>query len=455
MDVLAGKNLLRSLKEISAYLGCDERTCYRWEKRLGMPVHRADEGTSKSRVFAYKDELDRWFQSTFTNSHPPAPSRPSPRPYVRWVLAGLVPVLAAAVFMIVRPGTSRSGQPVDFHIRGTTLIILGENGKELWRKDLKIEGLEGEDFYRIYFQVADRSQTSIRLPSLVIKDINGDGRNEVLFAVQKRTDSFGEGTLYCFDSRGRELWHFAAGAEMRFGGRTYSADYRIYGFSTHDFNRDGHQEIAVISYHYPQWPCQLALLDCRGRKIGEFWNSGYLNDISFQDLDGDGREEMIVSGVNNQYGGCLIVFDPRHVEGCSPQSGEFRADALPQGSEKYYLLFPRTDLSLARGDIVEGLDHFGITSNKHIEAETVYDLIFELGFDLRCLYVDWGHSFMIKHNELRAKGKIRSALDNAYRESLKNGIRYWDGSRFVAEAVPDLANVSAKKAGAPPLNNRR
>ena len=51
--------LLGSWKEIASYLGVDKRTCYRWEKKLGLPIHRF-EGTQRSRVFAHKDELDRW-----------------------------------------------------------------------------------------------------------------------------------------------------------------------------------------------------------------------------------------------------------------------------------------------------------------------------------------------------------------------------------------------------------
>jgi tetratricopeptide (TPR) repeat protein len=53
------ERLLQSWKEISKYLNCSLRTCHRWEENLDLPVHRLD-GTPKARVFAYKDELDRW-----------------------------------------------------------------------------------------------------------------------------------------------------------------------------------------------------------------------------------------------------------------------------------------------------------------------------------------------------------------------------------------------------------
>ena len=53
------ENLLSSWKEIAAYLDCNVRTCLRWEKNHGLPVHRIDP-TSRSTVFAYTEELDEW-----------------------------------------------------------------------------------------------------------------------------------------------------------------------------------------------------------------------------------------------------------------------------------------------------------------------------------------------------------------------------------------------------------
>jgi len=53
-----GRKRLDSWKEIAAFFGRDERTVNRWEKELGLPVHRLP-GT-KGRVYAYTDELKAW-----------------------------------------------------------------------------------------------------------------------------------------------------------------------------------------------------------------------------------------------------------------------------------------------------------------------------------------------------------------------------------------------------------
>jgi len=50
---------LDSWKEIAAFFDRDERTVNRWEKDLGLPVHRMP-GRAKGPVYAYADELAAW-----------------------------------------------------------------------------------------------------------------------------------------------------------------------------------------------------------------------------------------------------------------------------------------------------------------------------------------------------------------------------------------------------------
>jgi len=53
---------LDSWKEIAAYLKRSVRTAHRWEKHEGLPVHRHEHKELGS-VFAYKSELDAWFDT--------------------------------------------------------------------------------------------------------------------------------------------------------------------------------------------------------------------------------------------------------------------------------------------------------------------------------------------------------------------------------------------------------
>jgi len=60
---MENKKILESWKEIAVYLNRTEKTCRRFEQELKLPVHRLEE-TPKARVFAYKEEIDRWIKES-------------------------------------------------------------------------------------------------------------------------------------------------------------------------------------------------------------------------------------------------------------------------------------------------------------------------------------------------------------------------------------------------------
>src|SRR3954471_19979906 len=61
-------NVLSSWKEIAAYVGRSIRTVQRWERELGLPVHRPN-GKTDGVVIALPAELDAWVKAMPTTSH--------------------------------------------------------------------------------------------------------------------------------------------------------------------------------------------------------------------------------------------------------------------------------------------------------------------------------------------------------------------------------------------------
>lgn len=59
---MRNSEILDSWKAIADYLDRKIRTCYRWEKELGLPVYRIDNDSSRSKVFTYKSEIDQWLR---------------------------------------------------------------------------------------------------------------------------------------------------------------------------------------------------------------------------------------------------------------------------------------------------------------------------------------------------------------------------------------------------------
>jgi len=93
------KDVLDSWKEISAYLERDVKTCQRWEKRLGLPVHRYDEDSTRSKVFAYKSEIDRWMETRARERI----REGALSPWRKWKAAGSIGlgIVALAVFAVL------------------------------------------------------------------------------------------------------------------------------------------------------------------------------------------------------------------------------------------------------------------------------------------------------------------------------------------------------------------
>jgi TolB-like protein len=86
-------NILQSWKEISAYLDRDVRTCHRWEDELGLPIYRIDENSPRSKVFAYKSEIDEWLREK-ANNH-----QDEKRPAI-WTNRGVIAGLAVGFLLL-------------------------------------------------------------------------------------------------------------------------------------------------------------------------------------------------------------------------------------------------------------------------------------------------------------------------------------------------------------------
>jgi len=85
-------DILHSWKDISTFLDRGVRTCIRWERELGLPVHRIDEESSRSKVFAYKSEIDQWLKERSNNKNNDA------RPI--WRNKGLIIGLTVGSFLL-------------------------------------------------------------------------------------------------------------------------------------------------------------------------------------------------------------------------------------------------------------------------------------------------------------------------------------------------------------------
>jgi hypothetical protein len=223
--------------------------------------------------------------------------------------------------------------PASLDVEGSVLTVKNAAGKELWEHD--------------FGAVLTRKRYAADQHRFLFRDLNGDGRRELLFGVSENALPRLSGRLFCFDSKGRVLFTVRTGRRITFGNETYEDHYRIAFVDAQDLDGDGTTEILTISHQYPWFPCVLNVWSLKGEKLGEYWHAGQLERLDYHDVDRDGIREIFAHGQNNEYQcAVLAVLAPSAVRGASPQirGGSYEAGGVITGQERYYLRFPQSEI---------------------------------------------------------------------------------------------------------------
>ena len=113
---MRNEEILDSWKAISEYLDRDIRTCARWEKELRLPIYRFDKDSSRSKVFAYKLEIDEWLKEKTNHKEIQKKSFIEKR----WAKVGLVSavvlLLAVSASIFIANGNFSSYNPESLSI---------------------------------------------------------------------------------------------------------------------------------------------------------------------------------------------------------------------------------------------------------------------------------------------------------------------------------------------------
>lgn len=267
--------------------------------------------------------------------HPPDP-QVNPRRGLKIfaVIAALAAALGIGAYISLRILAAHD-QPKFGRLDGSTLVILNAEGKELWRKVFP------EGFWSNWYYPQG---------PVWIGDLEGKGHTSVLFVYSPASspESPHPSTLVCYSDRGKEKWRWTPGRELpELAGSP--ATYLTHALGVLKATEGKPPRIVVLSQHDPWWPSQIAILDSNGKTISEYWHSGGLNSMVLADLDGDGREEIIATGVSEyDHQATLVVLDSDRVFGASTEVRPgFQIHGFGVAQERLRLLFPRSDLNRA------------------------------------------------------------------------------------------------------------
>ncbi|HEX4960765.1 MAG TPA: protein kinase [Thermoanaerobaculia bacterium] len=199
---------------------------------------------------------------------------------VRWVgAAALLAVFATAVWLWMD-----SRQPQFSHlipVEGGGVVALDTQGRELWRKpELALD----HNFADLHLKRDRRHYLAAVLRSRGLYDPQWMSRLSILNA-----------------DTGKVLKSVTLpSAHESFPG--FANQYGTF-VRTLDLDRDGTDEVLISYCHEPWWPSYTVLYEPR-RDLARviFVGSGHHTVLDAADVDGDGRPEVILSGINNRMG---------------------------------------------------------------------------------------------------------------------------------------------------------
>jgi hypothetical protein len=369
------------------------------------PLEKGAPDTSCSNSLAYRAfpaangvEESRWMvpepRDGSENTAPPAVSRASGLTALKIVAA--IATVGVAVFVLIRM-LAVDDRPQSGRLEGSTLIISNASGQELWRKSFS------DGFWPSYYAQG-------LAPRIWFGDLDGNGHFEVLLAYHPGLNPISRSaTLICYADRGKEKWRWTPGRALpELGGSPATFDIR--DFVVLKGWPKAHSRIVVSSSHVPFYPNQIAILDANGKMTSEYWHSGHLIHLTLADLDGDGREEIIATGISNGYhAATLVVLDPDRVFGASTEAArpEIQIHGMSVAQERVRLLFHRSDLNKV-------LETYNIGQEATVERGRIRFSVLECSMHPGCLiWYEFDRNFHLVSVE--ADDHFRSAHTEFYR----------------------------------------
>ena len=154
------------------------------------------------------------------------------------------------------------------------------------------------------------------------------------------------GRILCLDrANGDTIW--SAGPDITLieeaFGRTLvrKANFSCNEVKFGNIDGSGDTDIVARFTHGHSFPCCLIWFDQDGRRRAQYTNRGHLADYVVKDLDGDGKDEVLACGTNNDpglQGGTVIVLDDAWWSGFADDSAAGASSSAD--SSLYRVVFP-------------------------------------------------------------------------------------------------------------------
>jgi hypothetical protein len=470
----AGRRLpasrLNGWKEIAVHLDKSVRTVQRWEKELGLPVHRIHTPRGEI-IYALPQEIAAWLVRTESlraalpepdgqedgqgtehaefaapapepDEHFPAAAEAA-RPHRRsWQVALPIVALltvAASLLMVSRTdwrpqqtlAAAKTKQPTSFRVERERLKVYGAENQLLWEYAFPFPLVDTFFDGSLQEPVSDFAQ---------IGDLDGDNRNEVAIIVCPKGGS--DLHLVVFNSDGTVRFTRRPGHSVHFGDGEKSPPFlpSVVLLTT---GTDGKKSLWLAARHNVWFPAVLEKLTPDGQVVGEYWSNGHINALA--ETTWKGRKVILVGAMyNDGRRASLAVLNYENPNGSAPATDPtYRCENCPPGQPLLFYVFPRMELSRVlnvrpkittlrrdpHGAILIGIQQAGV----HVPGAgnpRFGHAFYTLDAALNLKSAETGDCYRTLHAELELDGKLKHAY-GARDEAELFPVRKWDGAKFV------------------------
>ena len=349
------------------------------------------------------------------------------------LIAGISAVAAALIyFLFLSPYLDKTVARV--RMVDSLLVMTNRNGNKV-------------NTYNTGFTLVKENQKIYQ--RYYIDDFNGDGKNEIACLLSESRMPKSKPGLYnrlhflVFDHRGDLMQKYIYNDEKIMGEEI--GEWGInQSLSMQNINilpdSTGWGVFYISTNHISYPPSAIIRFSLKSNSCQMFFHKGILRNMTIKDFDKDGNPDIVLLGYNIELGSAvMIVLDPRYINGSSPEGHNYSVDGYDTDIAKYYIRFPEFRLYKYYAkktmrlfvSLHEDTNGFSILVKSMQE-----DVRFFFSDNVKCTKTDIVNCYFkgyAKPDSIVAIADYNGKEQDKKR--LLEGIRYWDGGKWVDEPV--------------------
>lgn len=323
--------------------------------------------------------------------------------------------------------------PVSVEFAGEFLVLENKNGVEVGRLEIGsglVEALEANNTFN---------------PKVLLYDLNKDGVNELIWANNTTNALIKPTFLQAYSVlEDSVIWERPIKMNYEFPRQNFGIEEAMNIQELAFIDDFGIPKLISLSNVTLFFPSVVSIINMLTGEIEqEYVHTGSIKDMGIDDINDDGKSEIILTGVNNAFWqACVIVLDPENLHGHSPLDGDYIIKDLERAEELYYVMLPKT----VTGEYLSYLEKHASGYQVYIDPEK-RTLIVDITETHRSLnsfnkrssyfvYLDYemqatgfgtGDLYDIIARELYEDGHIPFIPDYDYWQGFRDSLIYWGG----------------------------